>query len=127
MFSDGNADLLDAMADEHNRQREELSQSLLAEEERESNAVMMGVPLSMIRPTDTLWSIVQWICRYKEPIKKTIPLVGGRMTTKEEVVDTALGKYYLKTGWYTKDGISVHTLTPDEFILELVKDEVRGG
>lgn len=124
-MDDGRADLLDALADEFNCTEEERA-FIMAQEDKRLDAMMFGTPITEIKPTHTLWQIIQWIIKFGE-IKKTIPLAGGRMTTREEVVDTECGKYYFKTGWYTKDGLSAHTLTPDEFILDLVKGQVSDG
>ena len=92
-----------------------------------SQALAYGVPIAMIKADHALWAIVQWIKRWGK-IQRTLPLAGGRMTIKQELVDCdSAGIYYLKTGWFTKDGRSAHTLTPDEFILERVSQEVKTG
>jgi len=123
---DYTTDTIDYLADEQGYLEEELAYIHL-EEEREEQALMYGVPVSMIKPIDAIYQIVQWIIKYGT-IKKTSTIAGGRMTTKQEIVDCGgYGKYYLKTGWYTKNGVSAHTLTPDEFLLELVTGEVQDG
>lgn len=136
-FNDGRADFLDAQADLAMAEQREYEEYLIEMEEefcyrqlearkdKQELAIKYGIPVDEI--TGGLKQSVKFLKRYGSETR-TIPLAEGRLTVRQEIVDCdGLGDYYLKTGWYTRDGVSCFTPTTDDFAMTLVSQEMKDG